>query len=44
MSTLADHVECVEFVDKKTVQSINEMGLAGRSYPERDSLFFKFQG
>jgi D-lactate dehydrogenase (cytochrome) len=36
--------ECVEFLDKKTVQAVNEGGLAGRKFPLQDSLFFKFQG
>ena len=37
-------LECVEFLDARTMQAINRGGLAGRQYNEVDSLFFKFQG
>lgn len=37
-------VQCVEFLDGRTMSAINKGGLAGRQYKEIDSLFFKFQG
>lgn len=37
-------VQCVEYLDARTIRAINAGGIAGRSYPEKDSLFFKFQG
>ncbi|WOO84395.1 D-lactate dehydrogenase [cytochrome], mitochondrial [Vanrija pseudolonga] len=37
-------VQCVEYLDGRTIRAINLGGLAGRSYPETDTLFFKFQG
>lgn len=37
-------VQCVEYLDSRTMHAVNEGGIAGRKYPEKDSLFFKFQG
>lgn len=37
-------VQCVEYLDGRTMKAINLGGLAGRTYPETDTLFFKFQG
>ena len=36
--------ECVEFLDAATMKAINLGGLAGRQFPEKDTLFFKVQG
>ncbi|BEI91417.1 uncharacterized protein CcaverHIS019_0402370 [Cutaneotrichosporon cavernicola] len=37
-------VQCVEYLDSRTMKAINAGGIAGKTYPEQDSLFFKFQG
>ncbi|KZO99502.1 hypothetical protein CALVIDRAFT_534494 [Calocera viscosa TUFC12733] len=37
-------IQCVELCDDKQMEAINRGGFAGRSYPEVDSIFFKFQG
>lgn len=37
-------VQCIEYMDGPTMKAINEGGLAGHSYPEKDTVFFKFQG
>ncbi|BEJ14457.1 hypothetical protein CspHIS471_0402240 [Cutaneotrichosporon sp. HIS471] len=37
-------VQCVEYLDSRTMKAINAGGIAGKKYPEQDSLFFKFQG
>lgn len=37
-------VQCVEYLDSRTMKAINAGGIAGKKYPEEDSLFFKFQG
>ncbi|WVQ83429.1 hypothetical protein IAT38_005570 [Cryptococcus sp. DSM 104549] len=37
-------VQCVEYLDSRTMTAINKGGLAGRQYKPVDSLFFKFQG
>ncbi|KAK8861219.1 hypothetical protein IAR55_002038 [Kwoniella newhampshirensis] len=37
-------VQCVEYLDGRTMHAINQGGLAGRQYKPVDSLFFKFQG
>lgn len=37
-------IECVEFLDASTMKAINLGGLAGRQFPEKDTLFFKVQG
>ena len=37
-------VQCVEFLDTATIKAINAGGSVSKKYPERDSLFFKFQG
>ena len=36
--------ECVEFLDALTMKAINQGGLAGRQFEEKDTLFFKLQG
>lgn len=37
-------VQCIEYMDSQTMRAINEGGIAGRKYPEKDTVFFKFQG
>ncbi|WVF66935.1 hypothetical protein IAT40_001678 [Kwoniella sp. CBS 6097] len=37
-------VQCVEYLDGRTMEAINKGGMAGKQYKEVDSLFFKFQG
>ena len=37
-------VQCIELLDYKMIQSINQSNLCGRSYDEKDSLFFKLSG
>ncbi|KIJ64816.1 hypothetical protein HYDPIDRAFT_111420 [Hydnomerulius pinastri MD-312] len=37
-------IQCVELVDSAFMRSTNLYGASTRSYPESDSLFFKFQG
>lgn len=37
-------VQCVEFLDSRTMAAVNQAGQAGRKFGERDSLFFKLQG
>lgn len=37
-------VQCIELLDYKMIQSINESNLCGRKYDEKDSLFFKLSG
>ena len=41
-----DHptTECVELVDDFFMRSTNNYGMSKRKWPEKDSLFFKFQG
>ena len=36
--------ECVELVDDNFMKATNLYGLSSRKWPEKDSLFFKFQG
>jgi len=36
--------ECVELLDALSMKAINHYGMAKRKWPEKDSLFFKFQG
>lgn len=36
--------ECVELVDDVFMSATNKYGMSQRKYPEKDSLFFKFQG
>jgi len=36
--------ESVELLDGPSMKVINKYGLAKRKWPEKDSLFFKFQG
>ncbi|EIW65740.1 hypothetical protein TREMEDRAFT_41215 [Tremella mesenterica DSM 1558] len=37
-------VQCVEFLDARTMKAINRGGAVSREYKEADSLLFKFQG
>lgn len=38
------NVECVELVDDGFMAAANKYGMSKRKWPEKDSLFFKFQG
>ncbi|KAH7928344.1 hypothetical protein BV22DRAFT_1103100 [Leucogyrophana mollusca] len=37
-------IQCVELCDSEFMRSTNLYGASERTYPEQDSLFFKFQG
>ncbi|KAJ2913929.1 hypothetical protein MD484_g6483, partial [Candolleomyces efflorescens] len=37
-------IQCVELVDDIFMQATNTYGVSKRKWPEKDSLFFKFQG
>ncbi|EST06367.1 FAD-linked oxidase, C-terminal [Kalmanozyma brasiliensis GHG001] len=37
-------VQCIELLDYKMIQTINKSNLCGRTYDEKDSLFFKLSG
>ncbi len=37
-------VECVELVDDQFMKGTNMYGMSMRKWPEKDSLFLKFQG
>ena len=37
-------IECVELVDDVFMSAINKFGASKRKWPEKDSIFFKFQG
>ncbi|KAF8157801.1 FAD-linked oxidase-like protein [Crassisporium funariophilum] len=37
-------IQCVELVDDVFMAAINKYGMSKRRWPEKDSLFFKFQG
>ncbi|WRT65326.1 uncharacterized protein IL334_002269 [Kwoniella shivajii] len=37
-------VQCVEFLDARTIDAINKGGMVKNKYPLADTLFFKFQG
>ncbi|KAH7910905.1 FAD-linked oxidase-like protein [Hygrophoropsis aurantiaca] len=37
-------IQCVELCDSEFMRSVNLYGASQRTYPEKDSLFFKFQG
>ncbi|KAF9464057.1 FAD-linked oxidase-like protein [Collybia nuda] len=37
-------IQCVELVDDIFMQATNKYGMSARKWPEKDSLFFKFQG
>ncbi|KAG8816802.1 hypothetical protein FRC17_000175, partial [Serendipita sp. 399] len=43
-SPLGAHIQCVELMDNHMMEAINHSGLSSQTYPEKDSLFFKFQG
>ncbi|KAJ6582848.1 FAD-linked oxidase-like protein [Mycena sp. CBHHK59/15] len=38
------HVQCVELLDDRMMDAINNGGLVEKSYPVQDTLFFKLQG
>ncbi|KAI0818818.1 FAD-linked oxidase-like protein [Irpex lacteus] len=38
------HVQCVELLDDNMMAAINDAGLVSKSYPVKDTLFFKLQG
>jgi len=37
-------IQCVELCDDQFMRATNTHGISERKYPEKDSLFFKFQG
>ncbi|KAL5519872.1 hypothetical protein ACEPAG_1532 [Sanghuangporus baumii] len=37
-------IQCVELVDDDFMHATNKYGMSARKWPEKDSLFFKFQG
>ncbi|KAN0061449.1 D-lactate ferricytochrome c oxidoreductase [Thecaphora frezii] len=37
-------IQCIELLDNEMMKAINESNLCGRTYEERDSLFFKLSG
>lgn len=37
-------IQCVELCDDEFMRSTNQYGMSLRKWPEKDSLFFKFQG
>ncbi|PAV23748.1 D-lactate dehydrogenase cytochrome oxidoreductase [Pyrrhoderma noxium] len=43
-SPYGSSMQCVELVDDYTISTINAAGTVDRTYPIRDSLFFKIQG
>lgn len=43
-SPMGSHIQCVELMDNHMMEAINHSGLSEKSYPTKDSLFFKFQG
>lgn len=36
--------ECVEIIDELTIKVLNQYGVSARNWPEKATLFFKFQG
>ncbi|KAG1838136.1 FAD-linked oxidase-like protein [Suillus subalutaceus] len=36
--------ECVEIIDELTIKALNQFGTSARKWPEKVTLFFKFQG
>ncbi|KAJ7118759.1 D-lactate dehydrogenase cytochrome oxidoreductase [Mycena epipterygia] len=38
------HVQCVELLDDRMMDAVNNGGLVDRAYPVQDTLFFKLQG
>lgn len=36
--------ECVEIIDELTIKVLNQFGTSARKWPEKVTLFFKFQG
>ncbi|KDQ20463.1 hypothetical protein BOTBODRAFT_26476 [Botryobasidium botryosum FD-172 SS1] len=37
-------IQCVELLDDQMMKAVNISGMSAVTYPEKDSLFFKFQG
>ncbi|KAG2143143.1 D-lactate dehydrogenase cytochrome oxidoreductase [Suillus cothurnatus] len=37
-------LQCVEIIDKLTIKALNQFGTSARKWPEKVTLFFKFQG
>ncbi|KAH7915577.1 FAD-linked oxidase-like protein [Hygrophoropsis aurantiaca] len=37
-------VQCVEIIDELTIKVLNQFGTSTRTWPEKATLFFKFQG
>ncbi|KAJ6608141.1 FAD-linked oxidase-like protein [Mycena sp. CBHHK59/15] len=43
-SGIASGIQCVELVDECFMAATNKYGVSKQKYPEKDGLFFKFQG
>ncbi|KAJ7221731.1 D-lactate dehydrogenase cytochrome oxidoreductase [Mycena pura] len=43
-TSYGSHVQCVELLDDRMMEAINNGGLIDRPYPVQDTLFFKLQG
>ncbi|KAJ7915509.1 D-lactate dehydrogenase cytochrome oxidoreductase [Mycena leptocephala] len=43
-SPYGPHVQCVELLDDRMMNALNNGGLVDRAYPVQDTLFFKIQG
>ncbi|KAG1874990.1 FAD-linked oxidase-like protein [Suillus subluteus] len=37
-------LQCVEIIDELTIKALNQFGTSARKWPEKVTLFFKFQG
>ncbi|OAX43448.1 hypothetical protein K503DRAFT_681190 [Rhizopogon vinicolor AM-OR11-026] len=37
-------LQCVEIIDELTIKVLNQYGMSARNWPEKATLFFKFQG
>jgi len=37
-------LQCVEIIDELTIKVLNQYGVSARNWPEKATLFFKFQG
>ncbi|KAJ7184328.1 D-lactate dehydrogenase cytochrome oxidoreductase [Mycena filopes] len=44
MEPTSDRAECVELLDDRMMDAVNKGGLVDRTYPVKDTLFFKLQG
>lgn len=42
--SISSRLECVELVDDVFMAATNKYGVSKRKWPEKDALFFKFQG